>query len=75
MTVKFKNVNVGRDSLTIQLENGVDVHLSSNDGYVHLSFSGVHVPMSVGAAQMSDRPAEANVANLLNIYYKSAWEE
>jgi hypothetical protein len=76
---QIKKVESSAGEVIITLENEVVIHLNSNPGYLHLSFSGIKYGSEGGVVATpfahNDRHETLKLANYLDIEYKPAREE
>ena len=68
--MSIEKITSTKNNVKIELKNGVSVHLSLNEGYIHLSFSGVEIPIKVGYSEKN----AVNSSNVINVFYEEANE-
>jgi len=62
-------------SVELGLANGVTINISSNDGYIHLSFSGIHNFPDGHWTEIERCTPEGNCSNVVNIRYNDGREK
>lgn len=64
---------VTKGAVTLALENGVRIHIASNDGRVHVHFSGIGDSQVVASplGHLDEDPKQKlTVANEINLFYR-----
>jgi hypothetical protein len=67
---KIVHTEVTENSISIILENGVSLSLSSNNNYFHISMSRVKLPLKWGYS-IENASCESN--NTINCFYEPAY--